>query len=314
MVLVGGTGFIGQAICRSACEVGLRVLSVASDGFPYVSPLLETTELFWLRNVDWVRADVADRDADPQAIMQDGARTVVYLAAHRRGSRSRMDLVNHQAAISWAHAASKVGASKFVYLSCASAPTPHLYTSAFMRSKHAAEAALLGPQAPLPAAVLQLGYVFGLGRTLAFPAGLAMHVAWRAGVGAPLFHAHPFLQALHVDTVARSSLRAALDDRVVGALGPDDIQSLAMSSSQEWVGDWLRLQRTAQRDAAAAATAAAAAAASAGIAAASSLGHAGLARTGAPGGVALSSAGEQERARRRAAHALWHARPDAEAQ
>lgn len=74
LVVIGGNGFIGSAICRSALAHGLQVTSVSSSGRPYQTAKGHTPA--WVARVDWQRGDALRPESF--AAHLDGAAAVVH--------------------------------------------------------------------------------------------------------------------------------------------------------------------------------------------------------------------------------------------
>ncbi|KAJ7940579.1 mitochondrial protein [Mycena leptocephala] len=74
LVVVGGNGFIGSAICRSALAHGLQVTSVSSSGRPYQTPKGHTPA--WTAKVDWQTGDALHPETFARHL--DGAAGVVH--------------------------------------------------------------------------------------------------------------------------------------------------------------------------------------------------------------------------------------------
>ncbi|KAF8447725.1 NAD(P)-binding protein [Boletus edulis BED1] len=55
ILIVGGNGFIGSAVCKAALARGIQVTSISSSGKPYKTPKGHTPA--WVANVDWRKAD-----------------------------------------------------------------------------------------------------------------------------------------------------------------------------------------------------------------------------------------------------------------
>ncbi|EPQ58023.1 NAD P-binding protein [Gloeophyllum trabeum ATCC 11539] len=55
ILVVGGNGFIGSAVCKAALARGLQVTSVSSSGRPYRTPKGHTPA--WASKVDWQKGD-----------------------------------------------------------------------------------------------------------------------------------------------------------------------------------------------------------------------------------------------------------------
>ncbi|KAK7020565.1 adenylate kinase [Favolaschia claudopus] len=74
LVVVGGNGFIGSAVCRSALARGLQVTSISSSGRPYQTPKGHTPA--WTAKVDWQKGDALKPESFAQHL--DGASGVVH--------------------------------------------------------------------------------------------------------------------------------------------------------------------------------------------------------------------------------------------
>lgn len=55
ILVVGGNGFIGSAVCKAAVARGMRVTSVSTSGRPYQTPKGHSPS--WTSKVDWHAAD-----------------------------------------------------------------------------------------------------------------------------------------------------------------------------------------------------------------------------------------------------------------
>ncbi|KAJ7632680.1 mitochondrial protein [Roridomyces roridus] len=74
LVVVGGNGFIGSAVCKSALAHGIQVTSVSSSGRPYQTPKGHTPA--WVSKVEWVTGDALQPETF--AAHLDGADAVVH--------------------------------------------------------------------------------------------------------------------------------------------------------------------------------------------------------------------------------------------
>ncbi|KAJ6502494.1 NAD-binding protein [Mycena sanguinolenta] len=74
LVVVGGNGFIGSAVCRRALAQGFRVTSISSSGRPYRTPKGHTPA--WAAHVDWRTGDALDPASYAQTL--DGTSAVVH--------------------------------------------------------------------------------------------------------------------------------------------------------------------------------------------------------------------------------------------
>ncbi|KAI6109477.1 hypothetical protein F5141DRAFT_1275939 [Pisolithus sp. B1] len=55
ILVVGGNGFIGSAVCRAALSKGMQVTSISSSGRPFRTPKGHTPA--WVSKVEWKKAD-----------------------------------------------------------------------------------------------------------------------------------------------------------------------------------------------------------------------------------------------------------------
>ena len=124
IAITGATGFVGQAVLDEAEQRGLAVRALTRRAQPARA------------SVEWVRGDLADRDA--LARLAEGARAVLHIA----GVVNTPDplgfhagnVAGTEALVAAAHAA---GCARFVFVSSLSAREPEL--SAYGQSKRHAE-------------------------------------------------------------------------------------------------------------------------------------------------------------------------------
>ncbi|KAG1752051.1 NAD(P)-binding protein [Suillus lakei] len=60
ILVVGGNGFVGSAVCKAALARGMGVTSVSSSGKPYRTPKGHTPD--WAEKVEWRKADAMNPD------------------------------------------------------------------------------------------------------------------------------------------------------------------------------------------------------------------------------------------------------------
>ncbi|KAI0093692.1 NAD-P-binding protein [Irpex rosettiformis] len=58
ILVVGGNGFVGSAVCRTALARGFQVTSISSSGRPYTTPKGHSPA--WTSKVNWQKADALD--------------------------------------------------------------------------------------------------------------------------------------------------------------------------------------------------------------------------------------------------------------
>jgi uncharacterized protein YbjT (DUF2867 family) len=51
VIVFGGNGFVGQAVCRAALDLGADVVSVSRSGSPNPAPA-------WASQVQWLKGDI----------------------------------------------------------------------------------------------------------------------------------------------------------------------------------------------------------------------------------------------------------------
>lgn len=61
ILVVGGNGFVGSAVCRMALSRGMEVTSISSSGKPYKTPKGHTPA--WVERVEWRKADALNPES-----------------------------------------------------------------------------------------------------------------------------------------------------------------------------------------------------------------------------------------------------------
>lgn len=154
LLVVGGSGFIGRAICRRAVGQGHEVRSVSRGGRPdNLGPADR-----WAEAVDWTSADLFAPHAWRDRLR--GVDAVVHSVgiAHENPQEGvTFERVNGDSAIITALEAERAGVESFVFLSSAvNYPTAR---RAYLRSKRRAERAI--DNLNLETVVLRPGPVYG---------------------------------------------------------------------------------------------------------------------------------------------------------
>ena len=202
LLVVGGSGFIGRAICRQALEAGHEVRSVSRGGRP--DDLGVTDQ--WADDVEWTSADLFAPHAWRDRLR--GVDSVIHrvgIAHEAPQAGVTFERCNGDSTILTALEAERAGVDNFVFLSsAANYPTAR---RAYLRSKRRAERAIEGLN--LETVVLRPGPVYGRGQPH-FPRPLnwlcrvvdtVEPVAGRLGEARPL----------SVDRVASVAVDAAFD-------------------------------------------------------------------------------------------------------
>lgn len=156
-LVVGGSGFIGRAVCRRAVAAGHEVRSVSRGGRP------DNVERAggWLEAVEWTSADLfsphtwRDRLRGVDAVVHS-----VGIAHEQPHEGVTFERLNGDSAVITALEAERAGVDTYVFLSSAvNYPTAR---RAYLRSKRRAERAI--ENLNLETVVLRPGPVYGPGQ------------------------------------------------------------------------------------------------------------------------------------------------------
>ncbi|HEX8696012.1 MAG TPA: NAD-dependent epimerase/dehydratase family protein [Longimicrobium sp.] len=213
VMVLGGNGFIGRAVCRAAVERGHEVAALARSGAP-------RGEAAWIGAVEWVVADALDPGAWSRHLA--GCDAVVHcvgIIAENREHDLTFERVNGDSAVVAVREAERAGVGAFVFFSAAAKPP--LVPAAYLAAKRRAEAAILAAR-PRPV-VFRPGFVYGPGRPITYPAAALVRLGMLLpGLGRLARRARP----IHVAAAARAALRAAADPAVRGVQDADAVVRL----------------------------------------------------------------------------------------
>jgi len=152
LLVVGGSGFIGRAICRQAVAAGHEVRSVSRSGRP------EDAAGSWVDRVEWTSADLfsphtwRDRLRGVDAVVHS-----VGIAHETPREGATFERLNGDSAIITALEAERAGVDTYVFLSsAANYPTAR---RAYLQSKRRAERAV--ENLNMETVVLRPGAVYG---------------------------------------------------------------------------------------------------------------------------------------------------------
>mmetsp|Transcript_147 Transcript_147/g.447 ORF Transcript_147/g.447 Transcript_147/m.447 type:complete len:322 (+) Transcript_147:94-1059(+) len=107
ILVVGGSGFVGSAVCKEAVKRGFEVASMSRSGRP-------RRDEPWMNSVEWIKADALKADAFTMSLKTVQS-IISCLGAF--GSPATMKKVNGDANIQIAKAAAMEGVPRFVYIS-----------------------------------------------------------------------------------------------------------------------------------------------------------------------------------------------------
>ncbi|CAA7026636.1 unnamed protein product [Microthlaspi erraticum] len=227
VVVLGGNGFVGSAICKAAINNGIEVVSVSRSGRPnFQDP--------WLDQVTWVTGDVFYLNWDEVLL---GA-TAVVSTIGGFGNEEQMKRINGEANVTAVNAAKDFGVLKFVLITVHDYNLPpFILSSGYFTGKRSAEAELLSKY-PNSGVVLRPGFIYGKRKVNGFEIPLDL-------VGEPLDKiydaAKSFIRPLrslpasdlflappvNVDDLALSVINAVKDDDFFGIFTIEQIKEAA---------------------------------------------------------------------------------------
>ncbi|XP_076930706.1 uncharacterized protein At1g32220, chloroplastic-like [Bidens hawaiensis] len=150
LVVLGGSGFVGSAICKAAASRGIEVISLSRSGRP-------STLDSWEDQVTWITGDVFYVNWDE---VLPGA-TAVISTLGGFGSEEQMQRINGEANIIAVNAAKEYGIPKFVLISVHDYNLPSfLLSSGYFAGKRKAESEVLSKYAS-SGVVLRPGFIYG---------------------------------------------------------------------------------------------------------------------------------------------------------
>ncbi|CAH9074111.1 unnamed protein product [Cuscuta epithymum] len=150
IVVLGGSGFVGSAICKAAVSKGVEVISLSRSGRPSYADS-------WLDQVTWISGDIFNANWDDFL----GGATAVVSALGGFGSEEQMLRINGEANVVAVRAAKDYGVPKFILISVHDYNIPSfLKTSGYFTGKKKAEAEILSKY-PNSGVVLRPGFIYG---------------------------------------------------------------------------------------------------------------------------------------------------------
>ncbi|KAJ7943874.1 NAD(P)-binding Rossmann-fold superfamily protein [Quillaja saponaria] len=227
VVVLGGSGFVGSAICKAAISKGIEVISLSRSGRPtFPSP--------WVDQVTWIPGDVFYVNWDEVLI---GA-TAVVSTLGGFGSEEQMRRINGEANVVAVNAAKEYGIPKFILISVHDYNLPSfLISSGYFSGKRKAESEVLSKY-PRSGVVLRPAFIYGKRRVDGFEIPLDL-------IGEPLerilratenltkplssLPASDLLLAppVSVDDVAYAAINAISDDDFFGVFTIEQIKEAA---------------------------------------------------------------------------------------
>ncbi|MDZ7703397.1 MAG: NAD(P)H-binding protein [Trueperaceae bacterium] len=213
VVVTGGSGFIGQQICREALARGHEVVSVSRSGCP-----AELRSAAWAEGVTWHAGDVLWPERWRGVLA--GADALIHcvgIISEQPKQGVTFERLNGDSAIVAAREAERAGVGTLLFLSAAFAPP--LTSSRYLANKRRAEQDLL--QRDLRTVVFRPGLVYGAGNPAA-SLWASLILAFQALPAVPRY-----LSPLEHTTIARAALNAVDTPETAGIYGVDAIRRLA---------------------------------------------------------------------------------------
>jgi nucleoside-diphosphate-sugar epimerase len=171
LLVFGGNGFVGTRVCQAALAAGLGVVSVSRSGRPRWAKGEEELEEegeasssptsdpdAWIRDVEWVSADVFDTDAWKSAL--EGACVGVVSTLGAFGSNSFMERICGDANVAVFEAAKAAGVPRAAFISVHDYGLPSFVLPGYFGGKKKAERALF-KLFPESGVALRPGFVYG---------------------------------------------------------------------------------------------------------------------------------------------------------
>ncbi|PSS01344.1 Uncharacterized protein CEY00_Acc22702 [Actinidia chinensis var. chinensis] len=227
VVVLGGNGFVGSAICKAAVSEGIEVISLSRSGRPSYSSS-------WIDQVTWMSGDVFYANWDE---VLSGA-TAVVSTLGGFGNEEQMQRINGEANVVAVSAAKDFGVPKFIMISVHDYNLPSfLLSSGYFTGKRKAESEVLSKY-PTSGVVLRPGFIYGKRRVDGFEipldlVGEPLERFLRATEnftkplisipGSDLFLAPP----VSVDDVALAVINAVRDDDFFGIFTIEQIKEAA---------------------------------------------------------------------------------------
>ncbi|XP_027360766.1 uncharacterized protein At1g32220, chloroplastic [Abrus precatorius] len=227
IVVLGGNGFVGSAICKAAVSKGIEVISLSRSGRPNFADS-------WVDQVTWISGDVFYVNWDEVLV---GA-TAVVSTLGGFGSEEQMRRINGEANVVAVNAAKEFGIPKFILISVHDYNLPSFaLSSGYFTGKRKAESEVLSKY-PNSGIVLRPAFIYGKRRVDGFeiPLDLVGEPAERIlraieNFTKPLssLPASDLLLAppISVDDVALGVINGVIDDEFFGIFTIDQIKEAA---------------------------------------------------------------------------------------
>ena len=208
VLVLGGSGFVGKALCRELLKIGAQVYSINRSGKP---PRLADD----LDQVQWIKGNALDPKTYDQLSEIDTLIHSIGILAEPRQSKDELFKATFESEIRDTikvalEAASQYGAplTRIGYISAADFGIFSRYLlPRYMAAKREAESILESQS--IPTVIARPGFMYGPDRYPTVPFSYAYSFA-------TLFTAGAFPKALNVNSVARSLIISLADPELLG--------------------------------------------------------------------------------------------------
>lgn len=231
LLVIGGTGFLGQAICRNALHRGLTVAALSRSGRPSQVP-------DWAKEIEYIKGDSLDPDSytsilnDVDAVVHSVGTLLDNKCFFKSGYEGSHEHLNRDTALTVAKQMLEKD-KNFVFIS-ADRGIPLVPT--YISTKREVEDFLSQNREKLRSAVVRPGFMYDdddmFRKALSFPIGLAslkndiLGALGQHELKKCLAPAKP----LHVDTVASATVSVALNDELMDKIyDVEDIEKVCVS-------------------------------------------------------------------------------------
>lgn len=213
VVVLGGRGYVGSAICKELAASGLHVIAISRSG---TAPM---TSESWVKDVEWVRGNALERQTYASTLQ---GTTAVISCVGGFGSQAEMRKTCGTANVEAISAASAAGVPRFVFISATIPDLPGLSSllGGYIQGKQEAEEAL-NKSFPTSGVALRPGFIYGdrvISSSLTLPLGWVgkplesiLSSAPMNKLGSLPYVGGLFVPPVSVSTVARAAVAAATD-------------------------------------------------------------------------------------------------------
>lgn len=217
LVIIGGSGFLGQVICQTALTENWTIVSISKHGRPPSNKLLKS-----LRDapIEWVQADIfTSQDWQAHLLHAFAIIDLVGIIKERpKEGITYQKMIADSAKIIGTVASDNDRLQHFIFLSANAGPTKYI------EAKRQAEQSLISM--PLPLTIIRPGLIVGAGRPSSIRAKWALEFLLKI----PLLSVFVTqIKPISVDTIVKKILAILLSPEplTTRVLAVDDLDNLA---------------------------------------------------------------------------------------